>query len=278
MNQQKLTQLNIEKNRKRSTLQILLLVLFTPLLAVAGVGQVKQQSESLFLSDDCQAQVQLKPLPTIDSDHAKDKDRRNQKRLDVAKHVNFTLDNGEARPVTETSLSNVFLPSRAKNSLFKADESFSSPQSDPDLSNFAFFIDAGAAFPHGDISFFLNAGFSLNAGLEYMITNQFSAEGTFGYHRFSSFFGGDTNVYQLSGNGKFYFVDDSTRLRPFVNGGVGLYVTDSATTHFGGNIGAGVLYEVTPQVGIKGSYNFHVFTAGDGARFSTVQGGVRFRF
>ena len=275
MNQQKLTE---SKNRKRSTLQILLLVLCTPLLAVPGLGQVREQPESLFLSDQCQAQVQLKSLPTIDSDQAKDKDRWNLMHLDVAKHVNFTLDNGEAKPVTETSLSNVFLPSRAKSSLFKADESFSSPQADPDLSKFAIFFDAGAAFPHGDISFFLNAGFSLNAGLEYMITNQFSAEGTFGYHRFSTFFGGDANVYQLSGNGKFYFVDDSTKLRPFVNGGVGLYVTDSATTHFGGNIGAGVLYEVTPKFGIKGAYNFNVFTAGSTTRFSTVQGGVRFRF
>ena len=254
MNQQKL-----ENNRKRFTLQILLLVLFTPLLAAQGLGQ----------SDD----------------QTKDKDRRNQSHLDVAAHVNFTLDNGETGQVEKTypALSNVFLPNRAKNSLFKrsaeaTDESFSSPQVDPDLSKFAVFIDAGAAFPHGDLSFFLNAGFSLNAGLEYMITNQFSAEGTFGYHRFSSFFGGDTNVYQLSGNGKFYFVDDSTRLRPFVNGGVGLYVTDSATTHFGGNIGAGVLYEVTPKFGIKASYNFNVFTAGSVVRFSTVQGGVRFRF
>ena len=259
MNQQKLTQLSIEKNRKRSTFQILLLVLFTLLFAAPGLGQ----------SDD----------------EAKDKDRRNQKHLDVVAHVNFTLDNGEARPVEETytALSNVFLPNRAKNSLFtrpleSTDKSFSSPQADPDLSKFAVFVDAGAALPHGDISFFLDPGFSLNAGLEYMITTQFSAEGTFGYHRFSSFFGGDTSVYQLSGNGKFYFVDDSTRLRPFVSGGVGLYVTDSATTHFGGNIGAGVLYEVTPKFGIKGAYNFHAFTAGNGARFSTVQGGVRFRF
>lgn len=267
MNQQKL-----EKNRKRSTLQIPLLVLFTFMLATPGLGQgVREQSESLFMSDESQAQVQ----------QAKDKDRRNKRRLDVAAHVKFTLDNSnESGQVeeTNTALSNVFLPSRAKDSLLKADESLSSPQSDPDLSNFAFFIEAGAAFPHGDISFFLDPGFSLNAGLEYMITNQFSAEGTFGYHRFSVFFGGDTSVYQLSGNGKFYFVDDSTKLRPFVNGGVGLYVTDSATTHFGGNIGVGILYEVTPKFGIKGSYNFNVFTAGATSRFSTVQGGVRFRF
>ena len=149
---------------------------------------------------------------------------------------------------------------------------------DPDLSKFAVSVSAGVTVPHGDISIVLDPGFSLNAGLEYMITKQFSAEGTFGYHRFSTFFGGNTNVYQVSGNGKYYFVDDSTKLRPFVNGGVGAYVTDSATIHFGGNIGGGVLYEVTKKVGVHGSYNLHIFSAGSNVRFSAVQGGVRFRF
>jgi len=214
---------------------------------------------------------------------AASRSKSTQKVLDIERR--FIDDREVKKEENYTALAKVFLPDRAKNSLFTrsvppevTDESFGSPQQDPDLSNFAFFVDAGAALPHGDISFFLDPGFSLNAGLEYMITSQFSAEGTFGYHRFSAFFGGDTSVYQLSGNGKFYFVDESTRLRPFVNGGVGLYVTDSATTHFGGNVGIGVLYEVTPKFGIKGSYNFHVFSAGDTARFSTVQGGVRFRF
>lgn len=147
-----------------------------------------------------------------------------------------------------------------------------------DSSKFAVFGDAGVAVPHGDISTFLDPGISVNAGLEYMITKQFSAEGTFGYHRFSTFFGDASHVYQLSGNGKFYFVDDSSKVRPFINGGVGAYVTDSATVHFGGNVGGGVLYEMTPKFGIQGSYNFHAFSAGSGVHFSSVQGGVRFRF
>jgi len=189
MNHQKFAQRGLETNRRRSTLQILLLMLFAPLLAVSAHGQANSDS-----------------------------------------------------------------------------------------SKFAVFADAGVAVPHGDISTFLDPGFSLNAGLEYMITTQFSAEGTFGYHRFSTFFGGNSHVYQVSGNGKFYFVDESRKLRPFVNGGVGAYVTDSATAHFGGNVGGGVLYEVTRKTGIKGSYNFHAFSAGSTVKYSTVQGGIRFRF
>lgn len=149
---------------------------------------------------------------------------------------------------------------------------------DPDLSKFAVSVSAGATVPHGDINTFLDPGFSLNAGLEYMFTKQFSAEGTFGYHRFSTFFGDNTNLYQLSGNGKFYLVDDSTKLRPFVNGGVGAYVDDGATVHFGGNVGGGVLYEVTPRFGVQGSYNFHTVNVFSNVKFSTLQGGIRFRF
>ena len=152
-------------------------------------------------------------------------------------------------------------------------------QTNSDRSKFAVFVDAGVAVPHGDISTFLDPGFSLNTGLEYAIAPQFSAEGIFGYHRFSTIFSGNTNLYQLSGNGKFYFVDESTKLRPFVDGGVGAYVIDSGTAHFGANVGGGVLYEVSRKVGVKGSYKFHnVFTSGANTRFSTVQLGVRFRF
>jgi hypothetical protein len=64
-----------------------------------------------------------------------------------------------------------------------------------------------------------------------------------------------------------------------VNGGVGAYTFTSGTTRFGGNVGAGLLYEATPRFGLQGSYNFHmVNTPGTSLRFSTLQGGVRFRF
>jgi len=170
-----------------------------------------------------------------------------------------------------------FIPLLAITGLAQA-TSGGSPQPSSDRSKFAVFGDAGVTVPHGDFNTFVDPSFSLNTGVEYMITEQFSVEGTLGYHRFSTFFGDHANLYQVSGNGKFYLVDESSKVRPFVNGGVGLYVTDSATTHFGGNVGGGVLYEATPRFGILGAYNFHAFSAGSGLRFSTVQGGVRWRF
>lgn len=143
----------------------------------------------------------------------------------------------------------------------------------------AVFADAGAGVPQGSFSTFFNTGFSFNAGLEYMATSNFSVEGIFGYHRFPSIFNTHANLYQLSGNAKFYMLPSPNNVRPFVNGGIGAYVFDSGTTRFGGNVGGGVLFEVTPRFGFQGSYNFHtVNTSGSALKFSTIQGGVRFVF
>jgi len=55
---------------------------------------------------------------------------------------------------------------------------------EPSEERLAVFLDAGAGIPHDTFSSAFNTGFSLNAGLEYIITNRFSAEGIFGYHLF----------------------------------------------------------------------------------------------
>jgi hypothetical protein len=149
----------------------------------------------------------------------------------------------------------------------------------PPNSKFAVFLDAGAGIPHGTFSTFFKTGFSFNAGLEYMFTPHVSAEGIFGYHRFPSRFGGHLNLYQLSGNGKVYFVPPGNPVRPFINGGIGAYFAGSGTSHFGGNVGTGILFELTPRFGLQASYNLHnINTPGSVTRFSTIQGGVRFVF
>lgn len=143
----------------------------------------------------------------------------------------------------------------------------------------AVFLDLGAGIPHGTFSNAFDTGFSLNAGLEYMFSPHFSAEGIFGYHRFPGKFIGDLDLYQFSANAKGYLTTPPNNVRPFLKGGVGAYKFGPGSTRFGGNLGIGVLYEVTPQFGLQGSYNFHVInTPGTTTRFSTVQGGVRFVF
>jgi len=146
---------------------------------------------------------------------------------------------------------------------------------------FALFLDAGGNFPHGTFGQAFDHGFSLNAGLEYILASHFSVEGIFGYHRFPGTITPDLNIYQFSGNGKVYLTTGT--FQPFVNGGVGGYRfsigSGSSSTYFGGNVGGGVLYNLTSRFGLQGSYNFHVVnTPVEATKFSTAQGGIRFVF
>ena len=154
------------------------------------------------------------------------------------------------------------------------------PNPPSSVGKWAVFFDGGANFPHSPFSSFFNPGPSFNAGLEYMATPNFSVEGIFGYHRLNSIFAGaDTNLFQVSSNGKFYFAPSTSSVRPFVNGGVGAYAFNPGSVKFGGNVGGGLLFVITPRFGVQGSYNFHaVNTSGSTFKFSTVQGGVRFVF
>lgn len=157
----------------------------------------------------------------------------------------------------------------------------------PPKSKFAVFLHGGANFPHGDFGNVFDPGFSFNAGLEYAATDYFSLEGIFGYHRFrGQTFGAvsvsDLDLFQFSGNGKFYLAPPGS-VRPWVNFGVGAYKFKSGPTRFGGNVGAGLQFNLTQKFALEGAYNFHAVTSfsgfpGSDSRFSTLQGGVRFRF
>jgi opacity protein-like surface antigen len=149
---------------------------------------------------------------------------------------------------------------------------------------FAVFFHGGANFPHGNFGNVFDPGFSFNAGLEYAATNYFSLEGIFGYHRFSGqTFGtvsvADLNTFQFSANGKFYLVPPGS-VRPWVNFGIGAYKFESGPTRFGGNVGTGLQFNLNPKFALEGAYNLHAVTSffGNDTKFSTLQGGVRFRF
>jgi hypothetical protein len=141
----------------------------------------------------------------------------------------------------------------------------------------AVFLDAGDNIPQGTFGSVFNEGFSVNGGLEYIATSHFSVEGIFGYHHFPTKIGSDLNLYQFSVNGKTYLTTGA--LRPFVKGGIGAYKFSPGPAKFGGNFGAGLLYNLTPRFGLEGAYNFHVVnTSGAATKFSTLQAGIRLVF
>jgi hypothetical protein len=139
------------------------------------------------------------------------------------------------------------------------------------------FLDFGAGIPSRTFSSSFNTGLSFNAGLEYPIASRVSAEGIFGYHRFPGSMGGHGNLGELSANAKVDLLPRPNRLRPFVDGGIGVYKLSPGSSSFGANLGGGVLYEATPRFGVQGLYNFRtVNTPGSATRFSTLQGGIWF--
>jgi len=112
----------------------------------------------------------------------------------------------------------------------------------------------------------------------HIATTHFSAEGIFGYHHFPVQIGSTLDAYQFSANGKVYLTSSSA-LRLFINTGIGGYKFRPGSTYVGGNFGAGILYNITPNWGLQGSYNFHALnTPGAVTKFSTLQAGIRFVF
>jgi hypothetical protein len=151
------------------------------------------------------------------------------------------------------------------------------PPPPPSAGRLAVFLDLGANFPQGMFSSAFKNGFSLNAGLEYTATSRFSVEGIFGYHYAPAKVAGSLNIYQFSVDGKAYLLTGN--IRPFINAGIGGYAFSPGSTYFGGNIGGGVLFTITPHWGVQGSYNFHIVnTPVSTTQFSTLQGGIRYVF
>jgi hypothetical protein len=136
---------------------------------------------------------------------------------------------------------------------------------------------AGVAIPHGTFNNFFDPSIAVTVDVEYHARDQFSVAGLLGYRRFSGPFSSHLNLYQVSAGPKFYLTKGSTR--PFVNAGAGAFVFESGTTKFGVHTGGGLQVRAWPRTWLEVEYNFHnVFTSGSNTRYSTAQGGVRFRF
>ena len=171
----------------------------------------------------------------------------------------------------------------AGDSREKAPDSQPPQNNKGDLKHWGLSIHAGVSIPHGAFTNLFNTGPNIAFDLEYRINRTFSLEGIYGYHRFNGEqFGtlrvADLSLHQFSVNGKVY--GGSSPTRPFFNFGGGAYVFyPGASTHAGLNVGAGVQHDISPNFAVEGVYNFHnIFTSGSSTRFSTLQGGVRFRF
>jgi opacity protein-like surface antigen len=162
----------------------------------------------------------------------------------------------------------------------------SDPPDPGDFRRWGLSLHAGASIPHGNFGNIFKPGANVGVDLEYRLSRRFSLEAVYTFNHFGgetltfngqSFTLDGTNIHNLSLNGKVY--GGTSPVRPFFNFGGGVYVFDSATARGGVNVGGGLQFDLTPTVALDSMYNFHnVFGSGSSLRYSTVQGGVRFRF
>ncbi len=160
------------------------------------------------------------------------------------------------------------------------------PEDPGDFRRWGLSLHAGASIPHGNFANIFKPGPNVGVDLEYRFNRRFSLEAIYTFNHFrgetlsfngQSFTLDGTNIHNLSLNGKVY--GSTSPVRPFVNFGGGVYVFDSATARGGVNVGGGLQFDLSPTVALDSMYNFHnVFGSGSNLRYSTVQGGVRFRF
>ncbi len=139
-------------------------------------------------------------------------------------------------------------------------------------------LHGGSTFPHGFFGNVFDPGVSLGADLEYRFTNLFSVEAYLGHDRFKNqFFNDSFHLTHLSGHAKFTF--GTGTVRPSVHAGLGAYFPEGGGTRFGGNAGASVQFWLTPNFAIEPSYNYRAVNfSGSTLKYSTLQGGIRFRF
>ena len=136
----------------------------------------------------------------------------------------------------------------------------------------------GTTFPRSDFAVTNEGGVAFNVGMDWSLTPATSIEGTFGWHRF----GGkgadpDIDVAQFAIGGKWYF--KPAPLRPYVTAGIGAYMFDPGSTHFGAHGGFGVQGDIRPHWSLDGRATLIGTTNNaPGSPYWTLQLGLRYEF
>jgi len=137
----------------------------------------------------------------------------------------------------------------------------------------------GNAIPAGTLNNNYDSSYSIALDADYHFTQQFSVVGIVGYNHFdsSSSSVGDTYWWNISANLKYEFTTNP--LRPYVNGGPGVYTPEHGSTRLGFNAGLGLDYSLNPSwtMELEGDYH-HIFTSGSDTKFFMPHIGLIYRF
>jgi opacity protein-like surface antigen len=147
------------------------------------------------------------------------------------------------------------------------------------LSPCSFSLHAGLSIPRGSFKNIYDCDYSLGLSLDYHFTPQFSMVCLLGYNHFNSktFSTRDTYWWNISANLKYEF--GSRLIKPYINGGFGVYIPEHRSTKLGFNLGLGLHYSITPDWLIEFGADYHnVFTRGSRTRFLVPYIGLVYRF
>lgn len=138
---------------------------------------------------------------------------------------------------------------------------------------------AGMTIPTGTFNNKYDSGYSIGLDVDYHFTPLFSAVGILGHNYFDSGSPAVSETYwwNISANLKREFT--TSPLRPYVNGGPGIYIPKSGSTRLGFNVGLGLDYALTSDwtVELGGDYHY-IFTSGSDTKFFVTHIGLIYRF
>ncbi len=137
----------------------------------------------------------------------------------------------------------------------------------------------GGAIPTGNFNNNYDSDYSIGLDFDYHFTPQFSMVGLLGYNHFDSGSPSvsDTYWWNISANLKYELTTNP--LRPYVNGGPGVYVPEHGSTELGFNAGLGLDYSLTSDWIMElGADYHHIFTSGSDTQFFVPHLGLIYRF
>ncbi|MBU4262325.1 MAG: M36 family metallopeptidase [Proteobacteria bacterium] len=140
-------------------------------------------------------------------------------------------------------------------------------------------LHAGMVTPWGSYNNSHDDGATVNLDYTWFIGANLAWDVRLGYSGFDGKGANpDLDVWTASGNLKYYFGSNPS-WRVFVNGGIGLYAMDPGNTELGGNLGAGLSFQIQPRLTLEATANYHgTVTAASDLEYGQLQLGLVFSF
>jgi hypothetical protein len=142
-------------------------------------------------------------------------------------------------------------------------------------------IHGGVTYPITDFGSRYNSSFMFGVDIDYHFSSKLSAVAFAGFNHFkvkpAFSYLGDTHWWNFSANLKWNF--GSTPLRPYVNGGFGIYVPKTGSNKLGYNVGIGINRTLAPALILEVGVDYHhILTDQEDPEFYTGHAGLIFRF